>query len=506
MPHRSTGNRAAIKDGDLLAAVDLGSNSFRLVVARYSLDQLHVVDQLRESVRLAAGLTATGDLMPEKRKAALDCLSRFGQRLKAIPAERLRAVATHTFRRMRAPQEFHQAAEAALGHGIEVVSGREEARLIYQGVIQSVHESGRRRLVIDIGGGSTEFIIGERDQALETESVQVGCVATTLRFFGDGRLGAKRWKQAVTEVGAELQQFAADYVQRGWGEVIGSSGSVKAMLRIAHEAGWCDRGLSAQALARMRDRVLQAGRIDDIDLPGLGAERRQVLPGGLVILEAAFQVLGITQMEFSETAMREGVLNDLLGRAQHRDPREASIAALARRFSVDAAQAARVEDTAFHLFDQIASQWSLGDVEADWLAWAARVHEVGLAIAHSQHHVHGAYLLAHSDLPGFTRGEQQILSILVRCHRRQVALQALRSLPARLHQPVTHLIVLLRLAALLHRPHSSETLPALRLGQEGVVLALGLSKDWLDAHPLTAMDLAQERKYLKPLGFKLEPC
>src|SRR5690606_25352549 len=266
-----------------------------------------------------------------------------------IPAERLRAVATHSFRRMRAPQAFHQAAEAALGHSIEVVSGREEARLIYQGVIQSVQESGRRRLVIDIGGGSTEFIIGERDQALETESVQVGCVATTLRFFGDGKLGPKRWKQAVTEVAAEMQQFAADYLQRGWGEVIGSSGTIKAIGKIAQAGGWSERGISAEALARIRGKLLQADRIDGIDLPSLSNERRQVLPGGLVVLEAAFQVLGIEHMQFSDTAMREGVLQDLLGRAQHRDPREASIAALARRFSVDAAQAARVEDTAFQL-------------------------------------------------------------------------------------------------------------------------------------------------------------
>lgn len=504
MPHRSTGTRIPLKDGDLLAAVDLGSNSFHLVVARWSLDQLHVIDRLRESVRLAAGLTPTGDLDAGKRKAALDCLSRFGQRLRAIPPEHMRAVATNTFRQMHSPRAFQQAAEDALGHSIEVVSGREEARLIYQGVIQGIRETGRRRLVIDIGGGSTEFIIGERDQALETESVQMGCVASTRRFFGDGKLGPKRWKQAVTEVSAEMQQFAADYLMRGWSDVIGSSGTVKAIGKIARAGGWYDRGITADSLAQIRDRVLQADRIDGIDLPGLSAERRQVLPGGLAVLDAAFQVLGIERMQICETAMREGVLHDLLGRAQHRDPREATIAALARRFSVDTAQAERVEQTALDLFDQVADAWSLTDAEADWLAWAARVHEVGLAIAHSQHHVHGAYLLAHSDLPGFTRGEQEVLAILVRCHRRQIPLEELRALPERLHGPALHLIVLLRLAALLHRPRSTEALPAIRLRADGRTLNLGLPKRWLERHPLTAMDLAQERKYLKPLGFKLE--
>lgn len=504
MPNRASPAGPPLNDGDLLAAVDLGSNSFRLVVARYSLERLHVVDSLRENVRLAAGLTASGDLLPEKRQEALACLSRFGQRLKAIPPGRVRAVATHTFRRMRSPQPFQQEAEAALGHGIEVVSGREEARLIYQGVIQGIPESGRRRLVIDIGGGSTEFIIGEHDVPLATESVQVGCVATTLRFFADGRLGDRRWKAAVTEVAAELQQFAADYLRLGWGEVIGSSGTVKAICRIAQAAGWCDRGITIEALERLRHRLLQAERIEDIDLPSLSAERRQVLPGGLVVLEAAFQVLGIRHLGFSETAMREGVLHDLLGRAQHRDPREASITALARRYSVDVAQAARVEDAVFTLFDSVAATWSLGDTEADWLAWAARVHEVGLAIAHSQYHVHGAYLLAHSDLAGFTRGEQQILALLVRCHRRQIPVHELRRLPGRLQAPVTRLVVLLRLATLLHRPHGSEALPPLQLQVDGPVLRLRLSREWLETHPLTALDLARERKYLKALGFRLE--
>lgn len=504
MPDSTASARKQLKDGDLLAAVDLGSNSFHLVVARYSLDQLKVIDRLRDSVRLAGGLNPDGSLDPAKRERALACLARFGQRLSAIPSERVRAVATNTFRQMRAPRAFQTAAEEALGHPIEVVSGREEARLIYQGVIQGIRETGRQRLVIDIGGGSTEFIIGLRDQALETESLQMGCVASTRRFFADGKLSAKRWRQAVTEVSAELQQFAADYLLRGWSDVVGSSGTIKAIGRIARAGGWYDRGITPDTLAQIRDRLLKADNIDDIALPDLANDRRPVLPGGLVVLEASFDVLGIERMQICETAMREGVLHDLLGRAQHRDPRQATIDALAKRFSVDTAQAERVQTTALALFDQVATDWHLGESEHDWLAWAARVHEVGLAIAHSQHHVHGAYLLAHSDLPGFTRGEQEVLALLVRCHRRQVPIDELQALPERLFYPTVRLMILLRMAALLHRPRSAEPLPKMKLSVDDSLLGLDLPKRWIEAHPLTSLDLAQERKYLKALGFKLQ--
>ncbi len=504
MPDSLIPARPQLKDGDLLAAVDLGSNSFHLVVARYSLDQLKVIDRLRDSVRLAGGLNPDGSLDPAKRERALACLARFGPRLRDLPPDRVRAVATNTFRMMRSPRAFQTAAEEALGHAIEVVSGREEARLIYQGVIQGIRETGRRRRVIDLGGGSTEFIIGQGAEALETESLQMGCVASTRRFFPDGKLGVKRWRQSVTEVSAELQQFAADYLLRGWSDVIGSSGTIKAVGKIAREGGWYDRGITPEALDAIRNELLVADHIDGIDLPGLSADRKPVLAGGLVVLEAAFDVLGIERMQICETAMREGVLHDLLGRAQHRDPREATIKALAHRFSVDRAQAERVEATALVLFDQVAPAWHLGDAERDWLAWAARVHEVGLAIAHSLHHVHGAYLLAHSDLPGFTRGEQEVLALLVRCHRRQVPVDELQALPERLFYPTVRLTQLLRLAALLHRPRSADPMPKIKLSVTEQRLALDLPRKWLEAHPLTALDLAQERKHLKALGFKLD--
>ncbi len=501
MPHSQ---RSQLGEGELLAAVDLGSNSFHMVVARHSQGQITIVDRLHDSVRLAAGLNSDGSLDPTRREHALVSLARFGQRLRAIPGGRVRAVATNTFRQMRSPRAFQTAAEEALGHPIEIVSGREEARLIYMGVLQGIRETGQRRLVIDIGGGSTEFIIGHNDAALATESVQMGCVASTRRFFPDGKLGKKRYREAVTEVSAELQQFAADYLAQGWSEVIGSSGTIKAVGKIVAATGWGNGRITPEALVKVRHGLLQADHIDDIALPGLSNNRRPVIAGGLAALDACFEVLQLQEMQVCETAMREGVLLDLLGRAEHRDPRQASIEALAARFNVDRMQAARVRTTALAMFDQVAAGWHMAEDERDWLSWAALVHEIGLAIAHSQHHVHGAYLIANADLPGFTRGEQEVLALLVRSHRRAIPIDLLQPLPERLFYPTVRLTLLLRLAALLHRSRTSDQPPRLRLTAEGNQLHLDLPRGWLNSHPLTTLDLKQERKHLRALDMRLE--
>jgi exopolyphosphatase/guanosine-5'-triphosphate,3'-diphosphate pyrophosphatase len=492
-----------IHDGELMAAVDLGSNSFHLVVARYEHGEPRVIDRLRDSVRMAAGLKPDGSLEEARRGKALACLARFGQRLRGLPAERVRAVATNTVRRLSAPERFLGPAEDALGHPIEVVSGREEARLIYLGVAHGIPDAPERRLVIDIGGGSTEFIIGQRFEALEKESLQVGCVASTLRFFGDGKLSAKRWQQAQTEISVELQQFAADYRTAGWVETIGSSGTIRAIGNVLQANGWSDTGITRPALERLRDAVLNCGNVDKLRLAGLVEERTPVFAGGVAILEASFAALDLKQMRVCDTAMREGLLYDMIGRAEHRDPRAASVAALAQRYAVDSAHAARVEATALALFDQATSDWKLGSAERDWLTWAARIHEIGLAIAHSQHHLHGAYIVEHSDLAGFTRQEQQMLATIMSCHRRKPDAAELHVLPERLHLPAARVTALLRLAVLLQRSRGTDPLPKLKLVAEGKTLQLNLPKAWLDAHPLTRADLDQERDYLKQMEIRL---
>jgi len=495
--------RSKLQNGELLAAIDLGSNSFHMVVARYVLGQLRIVDRLRDSVRLAEGLDAHGGLHPEVLARALDALARLGQRIRTIPAHRVRAIATNSVRQLHKPLSFLVPAETALGHAIEVVSGREEARLIYLGVAHGYPPSGRNRLVIDIGGGSTEFIIGKRYEPLERESLQLGCIATTRRFFADGKLSKRRWREALTEISAEFQQFAAIYRERGWKEVYGSSGTIKAVGEIASKMKLSRGQISDTAVEQICDRLLGFDHVADIRLAGLDDDRRSVIAGGLLVLQAAFNELDLKRMQISKTAMREGILYDIIGRASDEDPREDSVSALMQRYDVDREQAQRVEATALDLFDQIAKDWELGDDDRRMLAWAARIHEVGLAIAHSQHHVHGAYLIELSDIAGFSRQEQKMLSVLIRCQRRNLSRNAVDSLPDRLSLPGLRLIVLLRHAVLLHRGHERDALPRLKLKVDARTLELRAPRNWLDRHPLTGSDLDAEANYLADAGFAL---
>lgn len=493
-----------LKDGDLLAAVDIGSNSFHMVVARYVLGQLRIVDRIKETVRLAEGLDGRGGLDPAVMPRALDCLARFGQRLRSIPPRRVRAIATNTVRQLANPQAFLMPAETALGHGIEVVAGREEARLIYLGVAHgNPPEPGKRRLVMDIGGGSTEFIIGEGFEAIERESLQMGCIATTRRFFGDGKLSRKRWKDARTEITAEFQQFAEAYRRRGWHDAMGSSGTIKAICDISVKMKLTKVSITDASLDTIRERLLEAERIEDIKLPGLSAERKPIIAGGLLVLDAAFQQLGIERMYVSDHAMREGVLYDLLGRDGRDDPREASVAALRARYGVDEAQAARVEATALSLFDQAEGPWGLDGDNRRQLSWAAQLHELGLAIAHSQYHQHGAYVIEHSDIAGFSRTEQQILAALVRNQRRGLHPASFDKLPDRLVANVVRCALLLRLAVLLHRSHDRDPLPVVELDVDGDELLLRLPRQWLEGHPLTRLDLEGEREQLADFGRRL---
>ncbi|MGH8029583.1 MAG: exopolyphosphatase [Arenimonas sp.] len=492
-----------LADGDLLAAVDLGSNSFHMVVARYVLGQLRIVDRIKEHVRMAEGLDGKGGLSEEAQARALDTLARFGERLGTLPSRQVRALATNTVRALRDPRAFLAPAEEALGHAIEVVSGREEARLIYLGVAHGNPPRSRQRLVIDIGGGSTEFIVGEGFEPLERESLQMGCIATTRRFFADGKLSRKRWKDAQTEITAEFQQFAATYRSRGWQETFGSSGTIKAIGEIAQAMKLTKGAITESALEVIREKLLGFDRISSIRLPGLAGDRRPVIAGGLLILDAAFAELGIKRMQVSDDALREGVLYDIIGRGGEHDPRDTSIVALCERYACDTEQLARVEHTALALFDQAADAWHLDGDDRRGLAWAARIHEIGLAVAHSQYHLHGAYLVEHSDIAGFSRTEQQFLSVLVRNQRRTLHLPSFDALPDRLAKSGLRCALLLRLAVLLHRSHEREALPILGLAVGNAVMELTLPEPWLEEHPLATADLASEQEYLDDIGFKL---
>ncbi|MBD8897997.1 Ppx/GppA phosphatase family protein [Rhodanobacter sp. DHG33] len=500
----SQAEHTPIRDGELLAAVDMGSNSFHLIVARMEHGEPRVIDRLRDSVRMAAGLRSDGSLDADRRARAMDCLARFGQRIAGLPSQRVRAVATNTVRRLAAPQAFLAAAEAALGHPIEVVSGREEGRLIFLGAAHDLPASREPRLVMDVGGGSTEFIIGRGLAPLHTESVQAGCIASTLRFFPGGKLNRKRWQRARGEIGVLLQQFAEDYRESGWQEAFGSSGSAKAIGAVVQAMKLSDDGITPASLAGLRDAILAQGSIATLKLPGLAEERTPVLAGAVVIFEAAFEALEIARMRVCESSMREGLMWDLLGRAVGSDPRTGSIDALATRYGVDRAQARRVESTALQLFDQAAKAWKLDGEAREWLSWAARVHEIGLAIAHSQHHHHGAYILRHADLAGFSRQEQQLLAAVVEMHRRKPDKTVLAAMPQRYRQLARYTTALLRLAVLFRRGRRAESLPPMKLDATRQRLRLTLPTAWLEQHPLSEADLQQEVSPMAELGLELE--
>ena len=495
-----------LQDGDLLAAIDLGSNSFHMVIARYLLGQLQVVDRLRETVRMADGLDGKGGLSEQARQRALECLARFGQRLRGVPSSHVRALATNTVRQLRSPQTFLVPAETALGHAIEVVSGREEARLIYLGVTHAQPpKPDQRRLVIDIGGGSTEFIIGRGYQTLERESLQAGCIASTRRFFPGGKLSRKKWRDALTEIGAEFQQFSSQYRAIGWHEAVGSSGTHKAIGEICAVMKLTKGAITVEALTILRDELLKAKRIDDIQLPGLSSERRPIIAGGILVLEAAFRALGLDRLMVSKAAMREGILYDMLGRAGADDSRDRSVAALIQRYSIDIQQGERVATSAERLFEQVAEAWSLDADDARTLGWAARLHEIGLMIAHSQYHLHGSYVLENSDIAGFSRQEQQVLAALVRTHRRNVSKTAFDALPDRLLLAARRKAALLRLAVLLHRAHEPDPIPMLELEARDDRLALILSQSWIDSRPLLRADLVGEIEGMAGLGILFKP-
>lgn len=489
---------------DVLAAVDLGSNSFHLVVARHVEGQLIVIDRLREMVRLAAGIGEDGRLDKDVAARALACLERFGQRLSDVHADGVRAVGTSALRVARRTQSFLERAREALGHPIEVVSGREEARLIYSGVAHTLPDDPGRRLVVDIGGGSTELIIGQRMEPLALESVKLGCVSLSARHFGDGKLTAKRFARARLAARQELEAIQAAYLQLGWENAAGSSGTVRAVLEAQRELDPAATLITAEGIEAVIEELVRAGQTTAIGLNAVTEERRAVFPGGIAVLAEVFAQLKVKQMRFAEGAMREGLLYDMLGRYTHEDARERTVRSMQQRYHVDLAQAARVEQTAMDFLAMARESWQLNDPLAELaLRWAARLHEVGLDVAHSGYHRHGAYLLENADMPGFTREEQQILARIVGSHRRKLDTTALEELQRPWDSHALYLVLLLRLAVLLHRSRSEAALPQIQLVARPRTLELRFKLRSFRDQPLTAADLNDEIDFLRAHGLRL---
>lgn len=490
---------------DTVAAVDLGSNSFHMIVARPRDGGVDTIDRMREMVRLGGGLDSDNRISPETASVALACLERFGQRLRHMPPGSVRVVGTNTLRKATNAAEFLENAEAALGHPIEVISGFEEARLIYLGAAHDLADDGERRLVMDIGGGSTELTIGERFEPLHMRSLHMGCVSHSQRYFPEMRISRKRWRKAELAARMELEPHEAAYRAIGWSNAVGTSGTIRAVGRVLRENGWAEHGIPLEALRRLAEVLIESGDIATIDLPGLAEERRPVFSGGVAILLATFDAMGIEHMHVAEGALREGVVYDLIGRIRHEDVRGNTVATLAKRYEVDTNQAMRVHETVAELHKRTSEAWSLEADEArDLLNWAANLHEMGLQIARSGYHKHGAYILDNADLPGFSRQEQHLLSLLVRSHRRKMPVALFAALPKQERKTVQRLVVLLRMAVLLHRSRSPQDLPTVGVEAGDNSLRLSFPDGWLDDHALTRADLEQEASYLQAIGLDLE--
>ncbi len=485
---------------ELLAAVDLGSNSFRLQVARVVDDQIYPLDGLKETVRLAAGLGQGKLLDGPSQLRAIEALSRFNERLRGFAPDQVRAVATNTLRVAKNAPQFLPQAEAALGFPIEVIAGREEARLIYVGVAHTLPDPGSQQLVVDIGGGSTEFIIGRSFEPKALESLYMGCVAFSLRYFPDGRMDKKSLREAELAARRELETIEHDFRSLGWDEAVGSSGTARALLDIMELNGWCQGALTREGMEKLRAMLLRIGDVNRLGIPGFKSERLPVLAGGFAIMSAVFDAFGIERMGFSEGALRLGVLYDLLGRYHHQDLRDATVLQFMRRYQVDNRQAARVLATATRLLRDL--QPSIADDHPDLrlLSWAAQLHEIGISVAHAGYHKHSAYIVGNADMPGFSRMDQSRLARIVLAHRGKLEKVYSASADTR-DWP---LIFCLRLAALLHRSREDFTEMPLRLERVAQGYVLHAQAEWLSGSPLTAASLHEEQRLWASVGTELK--
>src|SRR5688500_437195 len=486
---------------DTLAAVDLGSNSFHLQIGRVVDGQIYPLDAVREVVRLGGGLTADKRIDRATQAAALEALAKFGERLRGFPRPAVRVVGTNALRVAKNSPQFLREARAALGFPIEVISGREEARLIYLGVAHSLPASAQRRLVVDIGGGSTEFIIGTGFDPLLTESLYMGCVSFSLKYFPDGRIDKARMKAAELAARQELAALVQGYRQTGWDQAVGSSGTARAIENILRENAFAAEGITREGLQKLKALLVKIEKADPERIAGLRPNRAPVLPGGLAIMIAAFDALGLDSMKVSEGALRHGVLYDLLGRVQHTDMREATVAQFMRRYHIDGPHAERVKNLSFTIYDALAPQNEKeDDPDRLMLGWAARLAETGLSIAHAAYHKHSAYVLSNADMPGFSRMEQARLARLVLAHRGKLR----KVQDAGFDADDWKLVFALRLASLILRSRSDAKLPFLRVAADAGGFALDLPQSWLEENPLSADALEAEAGHWKAVGMKLE--
>ncbi len=493
------------KTPDVVAAVDLGSNSFHMIVCRLQDGKLQTLDRLKEMVRLASGLDSKNYLDQKTQARALACLQRFGQRIGKFPPESVRIVGTNTLRTAKNAGQFLEKAEQALGHRIEIISGIEEARMIYQGVAHSLVSDAKKRLVMDIGGGSTEYIIGTNDRPELKESLHMGCVSMSNLFFKKGRISAKKLQKAILYAEQKLEPIELNYYKDHWDEAIGASGTLRSVNRVLQASGWSNNGITRDGLECLYEYIIKQKHIDDLELPELDIERKPVFPGGFAIIYATFTRLGIEQMTVSEGALREGLVYDLVGRIYNRDIRSESVNTLATRYHVDRHHAERVQQTIHDIINQLDNDiFTNKDTALQFLDWAAQLHEIGHDIAHSAYHKHSAYIAEHADLAGFSRQDQLLLSRIIYAHRRKFSRRRFNDLPSSWDKQAPILAMILRLSVVLHRNRHDVELPDFSCAFDGKAFRLKFPDNWLADFPLTKADLKLEKHYLKSAHFMLD--
>ena len=481
------------------AAIDLGSNSFHLLVASYQNQQLRKIDRVKEMVQIARGLNESHSLSEAAQQRALICLSRFSERLKGIDPTQIRAVGTKALRSAKNADEFLSKAEQALGHPIAIISGIEEARLIYKGVYHDIAHDGKNRLVVDIGGGSTEFIIGDKEEPKLMESLSVGCVTWANRFFPEDKINKDSLDNAQLAAQEEIEQIRKNFRYHGWTAAIGASGTIRALADLA-EKNQALGSLNIEHLNKLKENMLSDA---NSLLKAVPKERRTVLPAGLAILIGIFKELDIQEMLIADGTLKEGLIHDSIGRISHQDSREHSIFQLQKQYHIDEQQAEIVEQVCHHLFDGLQPKSHPGIDARRLLSWAARLHEIGLSISHSGYHRHGSYLLSHMDMMGFNRFEQHCLAILVGLHRRKWRNEFLQSAPADYRFCLSQLAMILRLAVVLCRNRDPDLNALPNLHEQENYFYLTFASNYLKTHPLTESSLKHEQNYLNSVPIKL---
>ncbi|BDX05312.1 exopolyphosphatase [Planctobacterium marinum] len=488
-----------------VAALDIGSNSFHLVVARIMAGSVQILHRVKQKVRLADGLDDDGMLSKEAIERGMAALEECKESMLGFKPEKVRIVATYTLRKAINSGEFISAAKKILPYPVEVISGVEEARLIYQGVAHTNAASGNR-LVVDIGGGSTEFIVGEGFDPLLMRSLSMGCVNFTQRFFADEELKEKAFQKAITAAHQELELISDKYRAMGWDVCIGTSGTIKTLANVCAEL----EGRSEPAkitkdnLKQLIKHCCEAGKVSKLNLSAITEDRLPVFAAGLAVLMAVFESLDITEMEYSSAALREGVLYEMEDRLMHHDIRQRTAESIATRYDVDIHQARRVLQTTSSLLQQVADDWQLQEPELQSiLGWAALLHEVGLQINSRRVQHHSAYILTHADLPGFNQEQQSLLATLVACHRKKFNADDIPKFEQFQREHVYALISLLRIGVLLNIKRQDNLLPEMNAKVDDDKLHLIFADSWLENKPLIEADLGVEAGRQESLGITL---